>query len=66
MDPVQTQIVWLNDDSSVVVHVNEHDRVRLEFGPAPYGVVLVADRYQLHQLIIEVDRQLSRWARPGL
>lgn len=58
-----SEIVWLNDDTSVEVNVNEHDRVRLEFGPAPYGVVLVGDRYQLHTLIIEVDKQLSRYAR---
>ena len=58
-----TQVVWLNDDTCVEVHINDHDQARLEFGPAPYGIVLVADRYQLHQLIIEVDKYLSRAAR---
>lgn len=60
------QIVWLGGDTGVAMDVNEHDVVRLSLGSAPYGVVLVADRYELHRLIIEVDRQLSRWSRPSL
>ena len=58
-----SEIVWLNGLTSVEIDVNEHDRVRLVFGPAPYGVVLVGDRRQLHTLIIEVDNQLSRLAK---
>jgi hypothetical protein len=58
-----SEIVWLNSLTTVEVAVNEHGRARLEFGPAPYGVVLVGDRCQLHTLIIEVDNQLTRLPR---
>lgn len=58
-----TQVVWLSADTRMELQINENDQVRLEFGPSPRGVVLVADRYELHKLIIEIDKRLSRYIR---
>lgn len=61
---MSNEIVWLNPNVDVELSIDEQDRVRLELGSD--GIVLLVDRYQLHLLIIELDRRLSRIARPSM
>lgn len=57
------QIHLPDGNPCVQVEVDAEDQARLEVGTALAGFIVVADRYQLHKLIIEIDRQLSRHAR---
>ena len=54
-----TEIVELGSDNSIRVQCRD-DRATIAFGPEPYGVLLTGDRHELHDLIIEADRQLSQ------
>ena len=50
----------LDANSPVTVEVAEDRIARVKLGSEPYGVTLVGDLGDLHRIIIEADRQISR------
>ena len=53
-------IVILDANSTVEVEANGDDPIRIKFGTEPYGVTLVGNLTEMHHIIIEADRQISR------
>ena len=53
-------IVILDADTTVAVEANGDDPIRVKLGAEPYGVTLVGDLSDMHRIIIEADRQVSR------
>ena len=53
-------IVILDADSNVHVEADGEGIVRVKLGSEPYDITLVGDARELHSVIIEADRQLSR------
>ncbi|MEM8922308.1 MAG: hypothetical protein AAGD35_02325 [Actinomycetota bacterium] len=50
----------LSADSPIAVEVDAGDAARVRLGADPDGVTLIGDLQDLHRVIIEIDRQLSR------
>ena len=53
-------IVILDANFTVEVEAKGEDPIRVKLGTEPYGVTLVGDLTEMHHIIIEVDRQISR------
>ena len=59
-------IVILDADSSVTIEACRDDQiVSVKLGHEPYGVTLVGDLSEIHSIIIDADRQLSRLITRG-
>ena len=63
---MSSNVVRLIHESTTaeVFTTNEDDAVRVKLEPD--GVTLIGCRSDVHRVVIEVDRALSRAARPGL
>ena len=53
-------IVILDANTTVTVEADDEDPIRVKLGTEPYGVTLVGDLSDIHRIIIEADRQVSR------